>query len=563
MKESLKKNQGVLVWAVLFSVAASVMSVLIAIFLQRIIDVAMSRDLEGFYRVIVLSVVYLLAVGGTSYLSELFSKLFLRNLTRRLRERVFLGVMRRNDEDFSSVNTAEYISSLTNDVKLVEENYILPLLLVLQHGVAFAATLVLLLWFSPLVTAVLVGCMAIMFTVPSLLGKALQSRQDALSVRLSGFTTRLKDIFSGYEVIRSYRMTDRINQEFDKENKETADSKFAADKLFVLNQGLSQMLATWTQMVSIFVAAYLVITDQITVGTLIALVQLGSSFVWPVVTIMQNIPKIKGIKPVIQRLEEYSDYKDQSFHGSAKPHFEQELTAKGVFFGYDQDRNVLDGLNLTLKKGCKYAIAGASGCGKTTLIRLLTGCYAGYRGSISFDGADLRDLEINSLREMISVIHQNVYMFDQSIRENICLGREFSSTELESALERSGVKGFLSQLPNGLDSPAGENGANLSGGQRQRIAIARALIRKTPVVILDEGTSAIDMQTAYDIESRLLAAPDVTVITITHKMSSELLGKYDEVIFLEQGRVEEQGPLEDLLAGNGSFRGFFSLAGEA
>lgn len=559
MKECLKKNKLLLVVTVLFSVITSVGNAVVAIFLQKIIDVTMGKDFNGFLNVLLATLAYIALYGMCYFIYAVTSKMLVRNLTRMLRKKVFRGVLRRGYQDFTSVNTADYISALTNDVKLVEENYILPLLLMLQHAITFVATLVLLLILSPVVTGCLVLCMILMYTIPSLFGKALQSRQDALSGKLARFTTRLKDIFSGYEVIKSYRVTSKVEEEFRQENHEVADAKYAADKLFVINESLSQMLAIITQVVAIFVSAYLVLRGSISMGTLIALVQLGGSFVWPIVTLMQNLPKVKSIKPVLARLDEFSDYSDSSFTGTETPSFRSELKAKSLAFSYDPEHPVLSGAELTLRKGKKYAVVGESGCGKTTLIKLLSGCYAGYEGEIWLDDRELRTLDIERVREMISIIHQNVYMFDKSIEENICIYQSFPKEKLDQALRLSGVDRFLSQTTDGLASPVGENGANLSGGQRQRIAIARALVQRTPILILDEGTSAIDMQTAYDIESRLLKIPELTLLTVTHKMSGELLGKYDEIIFMKDGIVAEMGNLEELLRRKAEFATFYSL----
>jgi ABC-type multidrug transport system fused ATPase/permease subunit len=182
-----------------------------------------------------------------------------------------------------------------------------------------------------------------------------------------------------------------------------------------------------------------------------------------------------------------------------------------------------------------------------------------FEGTISYDSTDIRNFDIEKLNQKISLIHQNIYMFDDTISQNIRLYEDFTDYEMEKALSASGVSKFLPQMPSGLNSPAGENGCSLSGGQRQRVAVARALIREKPILILDEGTSAIDMQTAYDIENSLLKVSDLTLITITHNMSQDLLGLYDCIIYMEDGRVAETGSLDELLARQSSFYHFFHL----
>lgn len=192
---------------------------------------------------------------------------------------------------------------------------------------------------------------------------------------------------------------------------------------------------------------------------------------------------------------------------------------------------------MTIKSGRKYVLHGESGCGKTTLLKLLTGYSRNYGGSIKYDGKEVREMHPEEISRMVSVIHQNVYLFDTDIWQNICLDETFEQKEWDKALKVSGVSRFLGQMEDGIHTKTGENGNRLSGGQCQRIAVARALIRNTPILILDEGTSAVDKETARAIEKDLLEEKDLTLIVVTHHMVDELKLYYDGIISMENGQI--------------------------
>lgn len=559
MKECLKQNKLLLFITIIFSIISSAALSFVAMFFKDLTDNAVNKDIDGFKQALIYSVIYFIFLGVSYFIYDILSKKFLRNIILLLRKRIFSGIFRRNYRDFTSENTADYISVLTNDIKLVEENYILPLLLSIQNTFMFLTTFALLLYLNPLVTGVLVLSALLIFIVPALLGKALQSKQKNLSDKFSFFTTKLKDMLSGYDVIRSFNLRKDFNKEFQSENKDLADTKFAADTLIVINETLSQLLGFGTQLVAIALSCYLVIKGSITAGSLLAIIQLSSTLVAPIVMILNSLPKISSMKPILEKIDTFINYKDTDFTGEATPSFNSNISLENLDFSYLGDENVLTSVNLTLEKGKKYALIGGSGSGKSTLIKLILGYYQGFKGDIKYDGENIHNLNINSLIKMTSIIHQNVYMFDKTIKENICLYDDFSNEELEVSMNLSGVNKFIGNIENGLDARLIENGSNISGGQRQRIAIARALIRKTPILVLDEGTSAIDMQTAYDIENSLLKIEPLTLITITHKMSSELLSKYDEIILMENGTIAEKGDFTTLFNNKGKFYSFFQL----
>lgn len=548
-----KKDRALLAGAVVIGGINAALAAFVSILLQKIIDTATQKDLNGFSQLFLIVLIYLAALGMMGFLEAYIGKLLLRNVSRHLRDDIFRGVITKEPVDYTSRNTADYLSALVNDVKLVEENYLIPLMLCSQMAVLFLTTLGILFYLSPAITGVLLVFLVLMFLIPALLGKQMQKKQDAYSEKLAQFTSRAKDYLNGYEVIRGYSMHSFIFQKYRAINKETAKKKFAADTLLAVNECISDILSSLSVIVIVFVAAYLLLKGQITMGTLLALIQLSSMFVTPVVMLMQNIPKVTSMKPVLEHLAEFAEAgRQQPFavldssgaSGQEAPRsaehaetqkpavFRDALVCHHVSFSYSEGPEVLTDLTLCIEAGKKYALLGESGCGKSTLIKLLTGYSRDFQGDICYNGRSVTDFSQAELNRLVSVIHQNVFLFDADIYTNICLGESFSQEELDAALDNSGVSQFLPGLSGGLYSRAGENGNLLSGGQKQRVAVARALIRRTPILIIDEGTSAVDQQTAYEIESRLLMQKDLTVITITHHMNPELEGSYDAIFRL-------------------------------
>ncbi len=545
MYRYFKSSKLLFIITIFFSVISSVASVSIALLLQQVLDIALEGSTSQFIRTLVLSLFYLVALGLVIYIYSLCSKRLNCNILKRMRHSVFDGLMKQNMEDFNSVNTADYLSVLNNDIKLIEENYLVPLLGTIQNIVLFVASIILMLYFDPIVTLCVIVTSLFMLIIPGLFGKSMQNRQDILSKKMSEFMKQLKDFLSGFEIIKTYRMESHTQKSFHQKNDDITTAKYSADKLLAANEGVSLVLALMVQASAIFLSAYFIVTGRITAGAMLGLIQVSGSLINPIVLVLQNLPKLQGSKPIIERINKFAEYQNLSLTGTVDPSFKNRISIESLNFSYKQDEAVLKDISLNLERNKKYAIIGKSGCGKTTLIRLLSGYYSNFTGEILYDDINLKQLDKDKLTEMSAIIHQNIYMFDETIQDNICLHNQYSDTELKRALSVSGVDMFLDNTKN-LATAVGENGSNLSGGQRQRIAVARAIIQEKPILILDEGTSAIDMKTAYDIESRLLATKELTLITITHSLNPELLRAYDKIIYMENGMIAKTGTYEEL-----------------
>ncbi len=236
----------------------------------------------------------------------------------------------------------------------------------------------------------------------------------------------------------------------------------------------------------------------------------------------------------------------------AKPVKDTELVMRDVTFAYD-DTPVLNGTTLTAEAGKTTALVGASGAGKSTIFNVLTRLVEPQSGKTTVGGTPINELALNDLRGMFSVVTQDALLFDETIRENILLGRtDVGDDQLQDALDAAHVTDFLGKLPNGLDTPAGPRGSNLSGGQRQRVAIARAILRDTPILLLDEATSALDAHSEAVVQKALeRLSKGRTTLVIAHRLST--IQSADKIIVMEKGRVVDQGTHEELLAGGGIY----------
>ena len=226
-------------------------------------------------------------------------------------------------------------------------------------------------------------------------------------------------------------------------------------------------------------------------------------------------------------------------------------------FGYEADTPVLQNIDAAFASGKSYALVGASGSGKSTLLNLLMGASSDYTGDILYDGRELRTVSTASLYELVSQIQQNVFLFNSSIRSNITMFREFPQEEVERAIELSGLRPLLEQR--GEDYHCGENGCGLSGGEKQRISIARCLLRHSPVLLMDEGTAALDAETARTVTESILELEGMTRILVTHNMDGGMLRRCDSILCLKNGCIAEQGDFETLMARKGYFYSLFTV----
>jgi len=527
-----------------------------------IVDIFSNGETEKFVPIILASIFLIILLFVTECVDGYVMSSYIKNTVNYLRCDIFTKILNKDMKDFSLDNSGKYISILYNDIKIIEDSLLNNIFLVISSFISFIISLLFLFSISPSIVIFIVIFGILGFVIPNALSKKLIIEKNNYSHNLEEITSVTKDLFSGFEVIKGFNIGSKINTIFKNSSNTVESTKKKCSILESIIKGFSLSFSVTVYLGVLILGGYLMYKGEISVGTAIIIIQLSTHIVGPVKTSISLINQIKSVSLIADKIDEILYDSCEDIEEVSLPKFENSIEVKNLDFSYTNDRKALNNINLTFEKNKKYAIVGESGCGKSTLIKLLMRYYKDYNGDILIDNKDIHKIFSNDLYKNMSMIQQNVFMFDDSIKENIKLFANYSDEEVLSICDRSGLSNLISRLSDGINSLVGENGNKLSGGEKQRIAIARSLINNTKILILDESTSALDNETAYNLESSLLSINDLTLIVVTHKLIKNILLNYDEIIVMKDGMVIEKGSFDYLISLKGYFYSLYYLQNE-
>lgn len=470
---------------------------------------------------------------------------FIRRALVQYKALAFRRLSEKSISAFSQENTGRYLSTLTNDVTAIETSYLENPFDMAAYALMGVAALVMMIWYSPLlaVLAVVLGLLPV--AVAAATGGALAKREKAVSDRNESFMAQIKDLLSGFSVVKSFKAEDETRRRFNVSSQAVEDAKYRRRWCEAVIGKVSGLCGLVMQMTIIFVGAYLAIQGDITAGTVIIFINLSGYLLSTINIVPKYWANRKAAAALVEKLAEVTEEHAGRSGDPVPPELNGAITLENVTFGYEPEKPVLRDVSMRLEAGKKYALVGGSGSGKSTLLNLLMGACDGYKGSIAIDGKELREIDADSLYDVMSLIGQNVFLFDDTLYQNITMFRDFPEDKLELAVHRAGLDGLIEQK--GESYRCGENGIGLSGGERQRVSIARCLMRETPVLLLDEATAALDNQTAFSVTDAILHLDGLTRMVVTHRLEAELLEQYDEIFVLRGGEVCECGKFDDLM----------------
>lgn len=530
----------------------------ISFLLKEITDAATGGNLEMIRRMCLWTAVTLIGISASSaalyYVKSSFVKHAVTNYKKWIMDRI-LGT-----DQFLLLNKNSnlYLSSLTNDVIIIETDYLQGIAEIISNMFFFAAALCMMIWYSPLLTAASILLMLIPIVISALFGGKLEKEVQNVSDENARFVKRIHDILRGFPVIKSFRVEEVIEKIYAGHNQSLEQAKYRKNIVTGRINLWSALGSVISQFGIFLTGAYLAaIGKGITAGILIAFVSLLGQIANPVSRLPGLIASRKAAGALIDKAEKNMAAEKHDLKASPTTSPIHTISLQNVSFGYDE-RQVLRDISLQFHQEKSYAIVGESGSGKTTLLHLIMAYQNNYSGLITYDDVNARTVNMESIMKYISEIQQNVFIFDATIRDNVTMFQEFPENKVADALEKAGLTELIKSKGNGY--MCGEGGCNLSGGEKQRISIARCFLKDASVLIADEATAALDAETSLHIMDEILRMKQMTRIIVSHKMNQSLLNQYDQIIVMKNGKVQELGTFDELMGRKEYFYSLYNVA---
>lgn len=527
------------------------------------VNLVVDGSLDELARLFLLSTVWLMSYLFLSGLYGFVRNRYIRRVKSTLRQDLFEKIMSQSVPEFNSKNSSAYIADLNTNIENLSGCYFEQIFECVYIGANFIGAFASMLWIDPSNIYVIVILTILCSFVPILAKKYVEKRSAQYLGGLDEYTARLKDYLNGFMVIKTFSLHDRIMGKHRIYNKDLEYKKMAQSDLRILLQIVGWFLGIFSTIVTMAYGVWLVLQGRVRGGDIVAMGHLIGQVSNIITAVIGISAQFHTAKPIIDRFNGILDHRSASQDQGEALEDVREIAFDDVSFGYAEDKTVLEHITARFEKGKAYAIVGESGSGKTTMFNLLLRYHTDMRGRLTVNGKDIQSYSDKSFYDRVGWIDPNMFLFEDTVRNNLTLYADVSESVLQRAVCASRLEEVISDLPLGLETQIAENGVNLSAGQRQRFALARAMINDPSVYLLDEFTSNLDMQTGTEIENTLLKEKDKLIIHITHKLICEMLEQYDEILVLKNGRIEEKGTFQELMERKEYFYALYTVSKQA
>ena len=552
MKQLTKYHKKSFYTFMIFNILVPLTNIAFAYSIKIIIDSGMSQNREALIQAILIGAIVIFIYASLNFISLRLRNKLVRQIMSRYKNKVFKSILDRDYREFSKEKSGKFISILTENMKKIEQDYLHQYFNISKNISLMIFSLVAMFIGNWFLTLLVIIASIIPMMISGFIGQKSASLQNSSMIADQKYLAKVKDILAGFLVIKSFNVKEAIGKDYKNESEKLDEIYFIKGKFDVLSNVISQLSGMIVFLVAFGGGMYLVFGGHTTIGSVTAIVQLVNFVVMPLNEIGMGMSKFREGQATLNSFEVKDVIELQT--GKTKEYFDDVISFSNVDFSYpNAEEKIFNNLSLQIKKGEKIAIVGMSGSGKSTLLNLLLRFYDVISGYISIDNQDLQAISAESLYNLMTIVQQDVYIFDDTLKANITLSQSFTEDDIKKAVQQSGLESYILENELGLQTLCGENGSNLSGGERQRLSIARALIRKTPILLLDEATSSLDNKVTTEIENSILEIQDLTALVVTHKLNENILKRYDRILFMKAGVIVEDGSFCDLMDRKGEF----------
>lgn len=536
MRDLLLKRKGRFILYVIACFLPVIDSLLRNFSFALIIGSIEKGEVNYFIKVFALAIFFTI-LGVILFIVSRFMRIsYMRDTILDVRIQAFDKILRHSYKEFSKKSKEVYISNLINDINIFEQHFFHKLLNIIYFGGQYTTSLIILAILDYKFALGIFTVSIVIFLISKSFEKKTVKLQEEVSENNEQFTTNIANTFNGLEILKLNSIEDKfLNntlQAVDKvERKKLHYTVFAEGQ-----RNLTNFLG-FLIFVGILIYSISSILNGASFAKTVLMLQLSNGCVWPIVQLLPFLNELKASYTIYNKITENGEEVDSDIIKKKEFKFDSHIEVKDLKFNYD-GKEIFKEASFNIEKGKKYLLKGESGSGKSTLIKLLSMVIDDYEGNIKVDDIDYREIKEISLNDNISFIYQDVFLFEDTIFNNITLFKDLSEERVLKATEGAGLTEFLNGKKLGLQEMIMENGKNLSGGQRQRISIARAIVKDADILFVDEGTSSLNEELGRAIEDTILSL-DSTIIAISHRYYKGITEKYDYVLEVKNGLVSQ------------------------
>lgn len=560
LKEIVCQSRKWLVMAGIAMLILSIYNIVISWLLQTIIDIVSGDSSMTILQVGIIAMITFLIFIAAYVIYRVARPKYLYQAMLCYKQKIFCKMIDKNLSSFRKENTSQYLSMYTNDAKMIEMYYFDSVLEMIDLTVSFVGALLLMLWYSPILTVfgLILSVLPIAASLP--IANKMAEAERKVSDGNGEFVSIVRDILQGFPVIKSFQAEKEMKKNFFRENERMEHLKYQS-RYIEESINLWGTAASVMMRLGIFlIGAWMSVSGYgVTPGIVLVFLQLMNYVISPIERIPSILAKRKAAIGLIEKMLVSVQINQEQMKENKIGMLKKGISLKDVSVSIG-NKNVLHHLNFEFEIGKKYAVVGSSGAGKSTLINTIMGGFSPVQGEVLFDGIDSREIQPESLFQVMALVQQSVFVFRDTIRNNITLFKEFDEEKVKKAADQAGLRELIDKR--GLNDSCGENGNKLSGGERQRIAIARALLRGSQVLLLDEATAALDNQTSYAVIDAVLSMKEMTEIIVTHRLEEKLLYQHDEILVMHAGEIVEKGTFQELMQKKGFFYSLYVVSKE-